>query len=259
MGCWDRCDGESVVEVADGVAHVFVDQVGVDGDGRRAGGAGGGDDLGAGVSDVAGGPDPRDAGAPGGVDGDPAVGVDVAAEADEQGAVRDESRRHEQRVNRKNAAVAHLHAPQLVRIVDDELVDGAFNDADTAGQHLGSLVGGKGVGGRQVGEVVGPLPNDLRIPDGAGSAADDAEPTVADLLAVTVGTVQDIPGPPLSQARDLGQLITQASRDQHPPNADRLPTVEESGEPGPVEAKVGNGGVSDLAAVAGHLFAAGGQ
>src|SRR3954464_6634069 len=144
MGVGDRCDGESVVEVADGVAHVFVDQFGVDGDGRR--GAGGGDDLGAGVGDVPGGPDPRDTGAPGGVDGDPAVGVDVAAEADEQGAVRDQAGRHEQRVNWKNAAVAHLHAPQPVRIVDDELVDGAFDDADTAGQHLGSLVGGKGVG-----------------------------------------------------------------------------------------------------------------
>jgi hypothetical protein len=135
------------------------------------------------------------------------------------------------------------------------LVDGAFDDADTAGQHLSSLVGGNGVGRREVGEVVGPLPNDLRIPDGAGSAADDAEPTVADLLAVAVRAVQNIPGPPLSQARDVRQLITQAGRDQHPPSADRLPTVEESGEPGPVEDKVGNGGVSDLAAVAGHLFA----
>ena len=77
MGVGDRCDGESVVEVADGVAHVFVDQVGVDGDGRRGAGAGGGDDLGAGSAMFPAARTPGDTGAPGGVDGDPAVGVDV--------------------------------------------------------------------------------------------------------------------------------------------------------------------------------------
>ncbi len=73
-----------MVEVADGVAYVVLDEVGVDRDGGRGAGAGGGDDLGARVDDVSGGPDSGDAGAPGLVDGDPAVGVDVAAEADEE-------------------------------------------------------------------------------------------------------------------------------------------------------------------------------
>jgi hypothetical protein len=64
-----------VVEVADGVVHVVVDQVGVDGDGGRGAGACSGDDLGARVDDVSGGPDSGDAGASGVVDDDPAVGV----------------------------------------------------------------------------------------------------------------------------------------------------------------------------------------
>jgi hypothetical protein len=73
-----------VVEVADCVAHVVVDQVGVEGDGGRGAGACGGDDLGARVNDVSGGPNSGDAGAAGVVDGDPAVGVGVAAEAVEE-------------------------------------------------------------------------------------------------------------------------------------------------------------------------------
>src|SRR6478609_6176171 len=78
------CEGESVVEVPDCVADVFLDQVGVDADGGRGAGASGGDHLGARVDDVPGGPDAWNAGAPGGVDGDPAVAVDVAAQGDEQ-------------------------------------------------------------------------------------------------------------------------------------------------------------------------------
>ena len=57
---------ESVVEVADRVADVFLDQVGVHSDGGRGAGARGGDDLGAWVDDVAGRPDAGNAGAAGG-------------------------------------------------------------------------------------------------------------------------------------------------------------------------------------------------
>ena len=68
---------------------------------------------------------------------DPAVVVGVAAQADEEVVVRDEAGRHEQRVPGDDAAVAHLHAAQLV-VVDDQLVDGAFDDADGAGERAAS-------------------------------------------------------------------------------------------------------------------------
>ena len=192
------CGQEALRVIADGVADVVVDEVGVEGDGGRGAGAGGGDDLGAGVDDVAGGPDSRDAGAAGGVGGDPAVVVDVAAEADEQAVVRDEAGRHEQRVAGHDAAVAHLHAAQLV-VVDDQLLDGAFDDADGAGDQLVPLDGGEDVGRGEVDEVVGPLADDLGVPDGARSAADDAELAVADLVAVAVRGSAGRRGPTVAQ------------------------------------------------------------
>ena len=174
---------------------------------------------------------PADAGASGGVDGDPAVGVDVAAEADQEGVVRDEAGWHEQRVAGDDAAVAHLHAAQVVRVVDDQLVDGAFDDADGAGEQLGPLGGGEDVGRGEVDEVVGPLANDLGVADGARGAAEHAEPPVADLVAVAVGAVQDIAGPPVAQAGDVGQLVAQAGRDHQSPRRDPLPVGEEGPEP----------------------------
>jgi len=34
----------------------------------------------------------------------------------------------------------------MVRVVDDQLVDGAFDDADGAGEQMGPLGGGEGAG-----------------------------------------------------------------------------------------------------------------
>ena len=112
-------------------------------------------------------------------------------------AVRDEAGRHEQRVAGDDAAVVHLYAAQVVLVVDDQLVDGALDDADGAGEQLGPLGVGEDVGWGEVDEVVGPLAHDLGVPDGARCAADDAEPAVADLVAVAVGAVQDVAGPPV--------------------------------------------------------------
>jgi hypothetical protein len=81
-----------VVEVANCRAHVVLDQVGVEGDGGCGTGACGRDDLRARVDNVSGSPDSGDAGAPGAVDDDPAVGVCLGAEAVEERAVRDEKR-----------------------------------------------------------------------------------------------------------------------------------------------------------------------
>ena len=70
----------------------------------------------------------------------------VAAEADEQVVVRDEARRHEQRVARDDAAVVHLDAAQPV-VVDDQLASTAPSTTPMArATSCVALVGGEGAG-----------------------------------------------------------------------------------------------------------------
>jgi hypothetical protein len=114
-----------------------------------------------------GGPDAGDPRSPGGINTDPAVGVDVAAQAGEQRAVRDEPRADEERVSRNDAAVVHLHSAQAVVLVNDEFVDGAFDDDDGSSEQF---------------------------------------------VAVAVGTVQDVAGPPRPQTWDVRQFVVQAGR-----------------------------------------------
>ena len=138
--------------------------------------------------------------------GDPAVGVEVAAKADEQAVVGNEARRDEQCVPGQDTAVTHLHAAQLV-VVDDQLFDGALDDADGPGDQLVPVDGGETVRWGEVDDVMAPLADDLRVPDGARNPADDAELAVANLLSVAVRAVQDVPGPPLLQPGDVRQLV----------------------------------------------------
>jgi hypothetical protein len=63
----------------------------------------------------------------------------------------------------------------MARVVDDQLFDGAFDDADGAGEQLGPLGGGEDVGWGEADEVVGPLAHDLGVPDGARGATEHAE------------------------------------------------------------------------------------
>ena len=130
--------------------------------------------------------------------------------------------RHEQRVPGHDAAVVQLHAAEPV-VVDDELLDGALHDADRAGQQLGPLGGGEEVGRGEVDEVVGPLSHDLGVTDGARCAADDSEPAVPHLVAVAVGTVEDVAGPAVAQPGDVRELVAQPGRDQDPSCRDLLP------------------------------------
>ena len=168
--------------------------------------------------------------------------------------------RHEQRVAGHDTAVVHLHAAQAVVLVDDQLFDGAFDDADGAGEQLGPLGGGEGVGWREVDEVVRPLAHDLGVPDGTRRAPDDAEPAVADLVAVAVGAVQDVAGPPVAEPGDVRQLVAQPGRDQQPPRRDPLTVGEEDPEPAAaVGHEVGDGAGDDLAAVPRDLVPAGGE
>jgi hypothetical protein len=64
---------------------------------------------------------------------------------------------------------------------------------------------------------VRPLADHLCVPDGAGAAAHDAQAPVADLVAVAVGTVQDVARPPLAQPRDVGQLVAQTCGQEQAP------------------------------------------
>ena len=175
----------------------------------------------------------------------------VAPRPTRRDVVRDEAGWHEQRVAGDDASVAHLHAAQPVAVVDDELVDGAFDDADGPGEQLGPFGGGEDVGRGEVDEVVGPLANDLGVADRARAATEDAELPVGDLVAVAVGAVQDVAGPPVAEAGDVGQLVAQAGCDEQPPCRDPAPVGEE--DPEPVRAvghQVGDDAVDDVAAVA---------
>ena len=64
-----------------------------------------------------------------------------------------------------------------------------------------------------------------------GRATEDAERLVADLPAVAVRAVQHVAGPPLAQARNVGQLVAQAGGDQQPPRRDRVAVGEQDLEP----------------------------
>ncbi len=63
-------------------------------------------------------------------------------------------------------------------------------------------------------DVVGPLPEQERVLDGVGRAAEHAEPLVADLVAVAVGAVQQVAAPALADAGDVGELVAEPGGDQ---------------------------------------------
>ncbi len=88
--------------------------------------------------------------------------------------------------------------------------------ADRPGDQPGALVGGEQVGWGEVDEVVGPLAHDLGVADRAGRTSENAEPAVADLVAVAVGAVQDVAGPSVTEPGNVGQLVAQAGGDQEP-------------------------------------------
>jgi hypothetical protein len=77
---------------------------------------------------------------------------------------------------------------------------------------------------------VGPLANDLGEPGRAGGPAEHAELAVADLVAVTVGAVQDVAGPAVGQPWDVGQFVAESGGDQQPPRRDPLAVAEEHPE-----------------------------
>ena len=119
----------SAGECEDGVAHVFLDQIGVDGDGGGGSFAGGSDHLRASVRDVSRDPDAGDARESVSVGDGPSVLVEVAPETDEQVAVGNESRRDEQRFAGDGSIPIELDAAETVILNDDSLWR-SLGDAD---------------------------------------------------------------------------------------------------------------------------------
>jgi hypothetical protein len=186
----------------------------------------------AGGDDIARAPDAGNAGASSGLDCAPAAVVNRPTEAAEKMVVRYELGRHEQHIPRHHAAVDQLHAAQAATFDDqpyaraaaradfrvEVVVEAArsLDHTDRPSRQRGSFNRGEGVGWGEVDESVGPLAHDLRVPDRTRTASDDAEPTVADLVAMAARTMQDVACPPVAQSWDVHQFVTQAGSHQHP-------------------------------------------
>jgi hypothetical protein len=68
--------------------------------------------------------------------------------------------------------------------------------------------------------------------------------------------MKNIPRPPLSQARDLRQLIPKAGGDNQPPSGNRETAVKSDPKSRREALDPGDGSVNNLAAIASHLFPA---
>ena len=94
--------------------------------------------------------------------------------------------------------------------------------------------------------------------DGVRGAAEYAEALVADLVPVAVGAVEEVAAPALADAREVGELVAEPGGDQDPPGGQCLPVGQGELEAAVVTGPdVGDGAADQLAAVAGHLVAAG--
>jgi len=121
----------------------------------------------------------------------------VAAQADEEVAVRHEARRHEQRRARDAPTAVDLDTTQVV-VLDAESRHGALDDADRAGHQLPALGSGQAVGGREQDDVVGPLAEQLSEAGTGRRPPQHADLLIADLVAVAVRAVQHVARPPIS-------------------------------------------------------------
>ena len=83
-------------------------------------------------------------------------------------------------------------------------------------------------------DVVGPLPDQLRVRDRLRGAAEDAERLVADLVAVAVRAVQQVAAPALAHPGDVRHVVAQPGGDQHPPARSIAPSASRTWKPAPV-------------------------
>ena len=75
---------------------------------------------------------------------------------------------------------------------------------NASGVECRALLAGEGVRVGEEDDVVRPLPQELRVVDGAGIGSEDADRLVAHLPAVAVRAVEEVAAPALSRAGDVG-------------------------------------------------------
>jgi hypothetical protein len=112
---------------------------------------------------------------------------------------------------------------------------------------------------RDVHEVIRPLADDLGISDGRGRAAQNAELPISHLEAVTVGAVQNVAGPSLTKAGDVGDLIPQASRNEEPSRVNRTVAQHDPEAGSTVAHDLASAASDDLHAIALDLLAPEGE
>ncbi len=208
------------------MADVLVDEVVVDGD--RGGGAfaGGGDDLGAGVGGVAGGPDAGDAGAAGGVDARPSRCRRWRSRG--RSAARRWGRSRGGRTPRSRGTTAPRRARRR----------SGGRPRRPGGRPVRRRRRWRGRRAARAGRrsSAAPLAKKTTSSDhcrmrwawasDSGRAAEHAEGLVADLVAVAVGAVEQVAAPALADAGDVGDVVAEAGGDQDAPGAQDRPVVE---------------------------------
>ena len=173
-----------------------------------------------GSTTLPGGPDPGGARPAGGIDDGEAGFVDLAAQAGQQAiGVGHVARPDEHRGPRDHPAVGQLDAGQPV-VLDHQPRDLA---ARRSARRVPPAARARPRSGRSVWAKKTTSSDHCRTssacPTDAGQGAQHAERLVADLPAVAVRAVQEVPAPPLADAGDVGQLVADTGRDQDPPRA----------------------------------------
>ena len=92
-------------------------------------------------------------------------------------------------------------------VFDEQPGDRTVDDADRAGDQRLAVCRRPGPVVGEEHDVVGPLPDQVRMSDRLGGAADDAERLVADLVPMAVGAVEEVAAPALAHARDVGEHV----------------------------------------------------
>ena len=99
--------------------------------------------------------------------------------------------------------------------------DGSLDHRDASGVECCALLAGERVRVGEEDDVVRPLPQELRVLDGAGIGSEHADRLVAHLPAMAVGAVEEVAAPALPRAGNLGKLVDGAGREQQPSRCHR--------------------------------------
>lgn len=195
---------------------VIAYKVSVDGDRGRGPRPGRGDDLEAGIHDIACRPDSGSAGSAGAIDDRKAGIVDIAAQAGQKAVgMRDVDRPDEHRCSRDHATIDQFDTAQCVSI-DHEPCDLTVHDLDAASLQLLKRVEAQVESVGEEDNVVRPLTDQQRVLDGIGSAAKHGDGLVTDFPAVAIRTVQQVLAPSFANAWEVRQLVTNPGRYEDP-------------------------------------------